>query len=436
MTESTTAGVQADGNRRTVLTAGFVGNVVEWYDFALYGFFASTFSTIFFPEGDQAAHLIAVYGIFAAGFVMRPIGSVLFGWLGDKIGRSHTMMISVALMALPTFALAFLPDYQSIGLWAAVGLVAIRLLQGLSVGGEFSTSVVYLVETARRDRRGLSGSMANLGSVAGTALGSLAAMAVMNLLPEAAAESWGWRVPYAIGGLIGVGALWLRRHLPMSPAFEAQEASRETSAPVRDTLRRHPRRTMQATLFAAGYGVFFYLALVYFPNWLDRHGALGLDLAMRLNTAALVAILPVVLLGGWLGDRRIARKRVVATALLFGGLATGPALWLGTAGFWAAGAGQLALAVPIAVMLGAGPALFAELFPAASRNTGYSISYAIGMGLAGGATPMTATWLIETSGWSYAPAVLMAAAAAIGAGAALSMPLRDRAPLQGAGAVT
>lgn len=189
---------QARGSRRTVLTAGLVGNMVEWYDFALYGFFASTFSAIFFPEGDDTAHLIAVYGIFAAGFVMRPVGSVLFGWLGDVAGRSRTMMISVALMALPTFALAFLPSHEAIGIWAAVGLVVIRLLQGLSVGGEFSTSVVYLVETARRDQRGLWGSMANMGSVAGTALGSLAAMAVLNLLPEAAAERWGWRVPYVL----------------------------------------------------------------------------------------------------------------------------------------------------------------------------------------------------------------------------------------------
>ncbi|WP_397543432.1 MFS transporter [Roseovarius salis] len=227
--------------RRTVLTAGFAGNVVEWYDFALYGFMASVFSRIFFPEGNELANLIAVYGIFAAGFVMRPLGSVVFGWLGDKVGRSRTMMISVALMAIPTFCLGLLPDYQAIGLAAPVMLVFLRLIQGLSVGGEFSTSVVYLVETAPDDRRGLSGSMANLGSVAGTAFGSLMAMGVLNLMPETDVDSWGWRIPYLLGGVIGIAAFGCGGGCRNPPRSSARKPNASPTRPSGKPFRQRCR---------------------------------------------------------------------------------------------------------------------------------------------------------------------------------------------------
>ena len=417
--------------RKTVLAAGFIGNVVEWYDFALYGFMASVFSRIFFPEGDATAHLIAVYGIFAAGFVMRPIGSVMFGWLGDKVGRSRTMMVSVALMAIPTFLLGVLPDYQQIGLAAPILLVALRLLQGLSVGGEFSTSVVYLVEPAPEGRRGLSGSMANLGSVAGTALGSLLAMAVLNLLPESQAYDWGWRIPYLLGGLIGAAALIMRRHLPHSPAFNKQENAREKNAPIRDTLTDALGLTLKSTVFASGYGVFFYLALVYYPNWLSEHAGMDLSAAMRLNTAALVAILPLVLAAGWISDRWITRRRLVMLALSLAVALTWPGFsWSQSGGWLAAVTVQCGLAAVVALMLGGAPALFAEIFPARNRNTGYSMSYALGMGIVGGATPMTATWLIERTGSALAPAAMLAIAALLAGLAAWRMPRRQGATLQ------
>ncbi len=426
---------QTQRNRRTVLTAGFIGNVVEWYDFALYGFFASVFSTIFFPAGDGTANLIAVYGIFAAGFVMRPLGSVLFGWLGDTLGRSRTMMISVALMAIPTFALGCLPVYDQVGLAAPIMLVFLRLVQGLSVGGEFSTSVVYLVETAPVERRGLSGSAANMGAVAGTALGSLMAMAMLNLLPEQAMQAWGWRIPYFLGGAIGVAALWLRRQLPCSPAFQAQEAHRTRNAPIMETLTRTRAQTLQATLFAAGYGVFYYITMVYFPNWVADHGAVNLDASMRMNTAALAMMLPVVPLAGVLGDKLMPRKWLVAVVMLVTAALAWPALVVARDGsLWTVGAIQFGLALLLALLLGGAPALFAQIFPARNRNTGYSISYALGMGIAGGATPMFATWLIKQTGMSLAPAALLAVAALIAAGAAAAMPERDRIALQGSGA--
>jgi MHS family proline/betaine transporter-like MFS transporter len=170
MTTTETEAPRAPSLRHRIM-AGFIGNVVEWYDFALYGYLAGVIAPVFFPAENPVAGLIATYGIFAAGFMMRPLGAAVFGWFGDRYGRARTMQISVTLMALPTLLLGLLPTYEQIGLLAPLLLVAVRLLQGLSVGGEFSSSVTYLVETAPEGQRGLTGSWANIGSMSGSLLG-------------------------------------------------------------------------------------------------------------------------------------------------------------------------------------------------------------------------------------------------------------------------
>ena len=190
--------------RKVAILAGLIGNIIEWYDFALYGYMAAIISYLFFPNDVPALALLSTYGIFAVGFVMRPIGSAVFGWLGDTIGRSKTMIISVTAMMIPTFVLGLLPTFDSIGMMAPVLLVVLRLIQGLSVGGEFSTSVTYLVETSPENQRGFSGSWGNVGSGMGMLLGSLMAAAVTNLLGDNALNSWGWRIPFLFGGVIGV----------------------------------------------------------------------------------------------------------------------------------------------------------------------------------------------------------------------------------------
>jgi MHS family proline/betaine transporter-like MFS transporter len=217
--------------QRQARLAGIIGNVVEWYDFALYGYLAVVIGKLFFPAENPTASLLASYGVFAAGFVMRPVGAAVFGWLGDTIGRGRTMLISVAMMAFPTIAFGLLPDYQTIGIAAPILLILIRLVQGLSVGGEFSSSVTYLVETAPDDRRGRAGSWANVGSMTGMLLGSAAAALVMSVFQQAAFESWGWRLPFLFGGILGLCAILLRRHLPKSPHFAAHEASTPSQSP-------------------------------------------------------------------------------------------------------------------------------------------------------------------------------------------------------------
>lgn len=417
--------------RHTAILAGFIGNVVEWYDFALYGYMAGILSGLFFPDKSTSASLIATYGVFAAGFIMRPLGSAVFGWLGDTIGRSKTMSLSVTMMVLPTFILGCLPTFQSIGLWAPILLVLVRIVQGLSVGGEFSSSVTYLVETAPQSRRGLAGSWANSGSMLGMLLGSGAAGAVTSFLPDSAVQQWGWRLPFLAGGVLGLVAIALRRKLPSSEHFQRHHNDRPDTSPLLQSFTVNRKQTIKAILFASAYGVLFYIPLVYLPEWLHRETGMALSTALHINTAATATLLVLIPISGWLGDAILRRTHLLAGAMLITAVLAWPLYrWLVVGGVTAAIVVQVVLIVLIAAPLGSAPAMFAELFPAEDRLSGYSVAYNLGLGVVGGTTPMVATWLIDVTGISSAPAGLLTGIAVLAFGTLLTIRDRSREPLR------
>lgn len=415
------------------IMAGFIGNVVEWYDFALYGYLAGVIAPVFFPSGNPVAGLIATYGIFAAGFVMRPLGAAVFGWFGDRYGRARTMQISVTMMAMPTLLLGLLPSYAQAGILAPVLLVLVRLLQGLSVGGEFSSSVTYLVETAPQDKRGLTGSWANVGSMSGSLLGVGAAALAANLLSPEALNDWGWRLPFLGGGLLGATAIWMRRNLHESARFEQHHAGREDTSPLLAAFTTNRRETILALVFAAGYGTCFYLAFVYLPEWLSGQGLMARGTALAINTAMTLTIIPLMPLAAVIGDRWLPRRTWIALAV--GTLAViGWPLYL-----WIVSSGGALLPVAVthaatfallAVPLGSGPALFVEMFPQCDRLSGYSVAFNIGVGVFGGMTPMIATSLIAATGATTAPAIYLCVAALVALAALALIPDRSRAPLR------
>jgi MHS family proline/betaine transporter-like MFS transporter len=420
----------AVGKRHTALLAGFIGNVVEWYDFALYGYMAGILATLFFPSESQLASLIATYGVFAAGFFMRPLGAGLFGWLGDTVGRTKTMMVSVMMMALPTVLLGCLPTYDTAGIWAPILLILIRLVQGLSVGGEFSSSVVYLVETAPDGKRGYSGSWANTGSMVGMLLGAGVAATATSLLSEEALHAWGWRLPFLIGGLIGLVAILLRRNLPESKHFTRHLRDRSQTSPLLQAFTTDRLKMIKGIMFASAYGMIFYLPLVYLPEWLHVQTGMPRDKALQINTAATALLLVLIPFVGLISDRFIRRTHFIAGAMLVMALVSYPFYTLlANDGWWGAVVVQFVLAILLAVPLGAAPALFVELFPARDRLSGYSIAYNLGLGIVGGATPMVATWLIKASGSPAAPAFLLTAAAVLAFAAVLWIRDGSREPL-------
>jgi MHS family proline/betaine transporter-like MFS transporter len=419
------------GKRMTMILAGFVGNVVEWYDFAVYGYMAGILSTLFFPSDDSMASLIATYGVFAAGFVMRPIGSGVFGWLGDTIGRSRTMFISVTMMVVPTFVLGCLPTYQQVGIAAPVLLVIIRLVQGLSVGGEFSSSVTYLVETADVKRRGLAGSWANTGSIFGMMLGAGVSALVTSLISVESVNDWGWRLPFLFGGIIGAISILMRRHLPKSEHFQRHHEQRGKTSPLLEAFTTNRREMALAVVFASAYGVLFYLPVVYLPEWLHSETGMARHRALQINTAATAILLVLIPLSGWLGDHLLRRTHLIATAMLLLAVSGWPLYkWLAEDGLVAAIVVQSILIALIAVPLGSAPAMFAELFPARDRLSGYSVAYNLGLGVVGGTTPMLSTWLIDTTGRSTAPAAYLVLMAGVACVALLLIHDRSREPLR------
>lgn len=411
--------------RQRAVVASISGNVLEWYDFAVYGYFAPIIAQKFFPSDSPDASLLAAYGAFAAGFLMRPIGGFLFGYLGDRIGRRRTLILSIALMAGPTFLIGVMPDYSVIGVWASVLIVAMRMLQGLSVGGECTTSVTYLVEQAPPGRRGLFASWINFGCIGGILLGS-AVGALVHTFWETEVQDWAWRLPFLLGLSVGVLGLVLRRGLPDS----AGGSVLREHAPVARAFRHEWRSMLRVCGIWLVNAVGFYMMFLYITTYLQREVGLSAALALDINTISMVVLLLTIPIAGYVSDLVGRRVFMVGVPLLLLVLAY-PLLWLM---HHADPAFILPAQIVFALMLGTyGPvvsAVMAELFPREVRCSGMSIAYNLTLGLIGGTTPMVATYMIERTNDDLSIAWYLMAAAAISFVSALLTPETGREPLR------
>ena len=411
------------------LLAGGVGNLLEWYDFGLYGLFAPILAPLFFPAHDRIASLIGAYSGFAIGFAARPLGGVVLGHVGDRVGRRAVMVCSIVLMGFATTAMAVLPAYDAIGVGAPMLLLLIRVLQGFSVGGEYTGSVAYLVETAPSQRRGMAGSVANIGATAGMLLASAVVTATAMLAYSPDVQRWAWRIPFLIGGVIAVAGYFLRHRLRETGYVPKPSARR--SLPLREAIAQAPGAMLLALLFTSGYGVANYLTMVFLPTYAAEFGGVPAEQALQANTAGQALALFVVPLAAWLTDRAIRRRTllIVAFAAEFV-VAWGSFALVGhgnVGGVWAA---QLGFAFLLALIMAAEPATLAEQFRGEFRLSGYSVSFNLGIGLAGGTAPLVAVALIAATGNDMAPAWYLMLASAIAAAAAFLMVDRSRKPLR------
>jgi MHS family proline/betaine transporter-like MFS transporter len=419
-------------DRARTIIAGAVGNVLEWYDFALFGYFAPIISEQFFPSTHRLTALLNTYGIFALGFFMRPLGGLIFGHIGDKVGRKQALLISVLLMAIPTALIGMVPTYEQIGMAAPLLLTVIRLLQGISVGGEYIGSMSFLVEHAPPGQRGFIGSWCSVSAGSGILIGSGAAAAVDGLVAGGILPAWGWRLAF-MGGIVGgIIGLWLRAGIEESPCFKEAAAEGDVvRAPVLLALRKYYGAILTTVGLTLMMSIGFYLPWVFLATWLSsiNKPALSMAEALTINTICMAITVTLTPLAGALSDR-IGRKTMLAAGATGFLLLTVPLFLLLRHGTIAAAlTAQLVFGLISVLLWGTSPAAFVELFPTRTRYSGVAIGYNATQAVFGGTTPLVATWLIDVTGYTLAPAFYLTAAAAITLAVILSMRERGGEPL-------
>ena len=393
-------------NKKPIASA-LIGNILEWYDFAIYGYFASAIGLAFFPKSDPTAQLLMAFSIFAVGYLMRPIGAIIFGHVGDKYGKKVALNLSVAAMAIPTFFVSILPDYNVWGVWAAYTLVLLRMIQGLSVGGEFTTSIIYLVSHAPKNRQTLMGATITCGAIGGILLGSFTGDLMNHLMSEETINAWGWRVPFLFGLVIGIVGLFLRRHL-------VDEVPAPTlKPPVLVVFQNHLPLLFNISGLVFLNAVGFYLIFVYLVTWFEVAEKFTPSLALNINSISMVILIGVVLLSGYFTDK-VGKKLMLQITSMLMLLFVVPLFYLmnhhdvNLAFF-----GQLGLTIILGSYLAPLNAFMVLSIPEAVRCTTIGLGYNLTLGLAGGLTPLAATWVFEKTGSPISPSYLIVVASMI-----------------------
>lgn len=381
---------------RKVIVSGMVANGLEWYDYALYGLLAPIISQLFFPAGNSALALIATFGVFAAGFAMRPVGAILFGYIGDEYGRKTSLILSIILMAVPTACIGLLPTYEQIGIAAPILLTVIRLLQGLSLGGAFSGSIAFVVEHAPDKHRGIAGSTSMISMILGILAGSAMATSLSMLLTPEQFESWGWRIPFFFGVLAGGAGFYIRHHVEESPKYLKAKAEGTLSpTPLRDVLKHHRGELFQAIGVYLLVTVPFYILVVFMISFMEKMLNHTASNALFANTIIMLVMLVITPFSAWLSDK-IGRKPVLLVTAIGFLLAIGPIFeLLCQPDFHSALMAQIAFAVLVGFYIGPVPTFLVEIFPTNIRYTGMSLSYNIAAAVFGGTAPLVSTWLIK-----------------------------------------
>ena len=391
--------------RRRALVAASIGNFIEWYDFTVYGLVAVVIAPLFFPSADPVASLLATFGVFGLGFVVRPLGALVFGSLGDRVGRRRTLATVILLMAGGTALIGVTPTYAAVGVLAPLLLIVGRVLQGFSAGGEYAGASTYIVEYAPDGRRGYYASWQSFSQILGVLFGSVVSVAVTTTLSPAAVTSWGWRVPFLVSVPFAGVALYLRLWLEETPHFRTVEVTHHVErSPLATGLRSQVRGILVALgLYALSTGG-AYIYFIYMPTYLQAQLHLPPARALLSNIVSLCVLLALAPVVGRLTDR-VGRRPVLLAGSIAVLVLSYPLFLLLAAGSFpltvlaqAVGCAVLSLAIVPQV------ALIAELFPTSVRLSSFALATALGVVLFGGTAPLVSTYLIAATGNALAPA--------------------------------
>jgi MHS family proline/betaine transporter-like MFS transporter len=386
--------------------AGVFGNILEWYDFAVFGFLTPIIGELFFPKEDKIVGILMAYGVFATGYFMRPLGGIIFGHIGDKYGRKIALQISMFAMAIPTVLMGFLPTYKDIGIWAAFLLIFLRMVQGASVGGELMGSVSYLVEIAPLKKRNFYGSFTLFSAVGGLLFGSAVVTILDMALGSQVMSTWGWRIPFIGGVLIFAFGLWLRDGMRESPDFLAQKEIPQKT-PFLEILKTMPMKVFQLFCIISVATVGVYILFIWLSTYMADMIASPIQNSQLLATLSMVVVVFVLPFSGYISDIYGETKVFRLSCISLGVLIYPIFMLINLGDFWLAALGMFIFAIVIGFIQGPLPVLMTKMFPANLRYTGIGLGYNTATAILGGTTPMIATVLVKVGSSIYLPAIYL-----------------------------
>jgi MHS family proline/betaine transporter-like MFS transporter len=417
--------------RRKVVMASFIGNFVEWFDYAAYGYLAAIIATVFFPDTDKTTALLATFAVFAISFLVRPLGGVVWGHIGDKVGRKQALSISILIMSGATFCIALLPSYGVVGVFAPILLLLVRVVQGFSASGEYAGASAFLVEYAPPKRRGLYASVVPASTASGLLLGSLIAALLTGVLSDGQMHDWGWRLPFLLAAPMGLIGRYIRLKLEDTPVFRALEKDDDVAAaPVLETIKKNRRPLLIALGAAVLNAVAFYVLLSYMPTYLSEELGFGASESFLATTIALATYIGFIFFTGIASDRFGRKKMLITASVLFIVLTVPAFALLDGASFLLVVVIQVVLGGVLTLNDGTLPSFLSELFPTRVRYTGFALSFNLANAIFGGTAPFVATLLIAWTGNDIAPAWYVVAAAVVSLCAVLASRETSREPLR------
>ncbi|AWC28382.1 MFS transporter [Bacillus cytotoxicus] len=407
--------------KKAVVATG-IGNMMEWFDFGLYAYLAVILSQLFFSNvHNSSLQLVLTFGTFAAAFLVRPIGGIFFGRIGDKYGRKVVLSTTIILMALSTLFIALLPTYEQIGIWAPIFLLVARIVQGFSTGGEYSGAMVYIAESSPDKKRGILGSGLEIGTLSGYIAASGIVTILTVLLTNEQMLSWGWRIPFLIAAPIGLVGLYLRRHLSESPVFQEMEKEKaqeeykdDKQIPLIYILKYYKKDFLLSIVIVAFFNITNYMILSFIPSYLTQIVKMKETTGLIIISITMTLMIPLAFYFGKLSDK-VGNKRVVQFGLLGLTLCSIPAFLLIRHGHIVAiFAGIFVLGFFLSIYEGTLPSLLPSLFFTDVRYRALSISFNISVSIFGGTTPLVSSYLVHITDNALAPAFYLTGVSLIG----------------------
>ena len=403
---------------KRVALSSFLGNFIEWFDYATYSYFAVVISMVFFPNDDPTLALMQAFAVFALSFIMRPIGAIFWGGLGDKKGRKWALSTSIFLMTGATFCIGLLPGYQTIGLAAPALLLLLRMVQGFSASGEYAGAATFLAEYAPASKRGMYVSLVPASTAVGLLVGSFFATVMFAFLPESAVNEWGWRIPFLLSGPLGLIAHYIRTRLEDSKTYQEMHERVEASTggsgtPIRLLLTKYARPLIVSFGACILNAVGFYAVLTYLPVYLDTVVGMDPTQSSMITTISLIAYIAFIFGSGHLSDMFGRKKMLIIASVSFVVLTVPAFMMLNTGDFIVVLVVELLMCAALTINDGTLASYLTETFPTEVRYSGFALSFNMANAIFGGTAALVSTTLIAATGSNMAPAWYMVAIAAI-----------------------